>query len=59
MQEFKHLNAVMFKWSLLFKRDEMSDIQLANGKQPHVSPYTSDQYETEVSLNTTHLGSVK
>lgn len=59
MQEFKHLNAVMFKLSLLFKRDEMSDVQLANGKQLHVSPYTSDQYETEVSLNTTHLGSVK
>lgn len=52
MQELKHPNAVMFKLSLLLKRDEMSEVQLANGKQPHVSPYACDQYEMEVSLNT-------
>lgn len=51
MQEFKHLNAIVFSLSLLFQRDEISEVQLANGKQPHVSPYTTDRYEMEVSLN--------
>lgn len=42
----------MLKLSLLFKRDEISEVQLPNGKQPHISPRTTDHYEKEVSLNT-------
>lgn len=52
----RFLTALRLNSSLLFKRDEISEAQLSNGKQPHISPYTTDQYEMEVSLNTsTHL----
>lgn len=38
--------------SVLIKRDEISEVQLPNGKQLHLSPYPTDHYEMEVSLNT-------
>lgn len=42
----------MLTLSLLFKGDEISEVRLPNGKQPHISPHTTDHYEMEASLNT-------